>query len=136
MCGAGPLEEWCREQAEGLNIKMMGPVPNEEAKKLMAHSQALMLPTLLYEGFPMTIIEAYSSGTPVICSDLGNVGSVVEEGVTGWKFKVGDAQSLIGAIGRWNDIRLKVITAYKKGYTSHTNYCKLKFVYDEVSHAG
>lgn len=94
VCGTGPLEEWCKEQARELNIKMLGFVDNEEVKGLIESSKALILPTLWYEDFPMTILESYSVGTPVIGSNLGNAGSVVEDGVTGWKFEAGDAEGL------------------------------------------
>lgn len=52
-------------------------------KKILANSKALILPTQLYEGFPMSIVEAYSVGTPVIGSNIGNVKSVIEERITG-----------------------------------------------------
>lgn len=64
-------------------IEMRGKVSNSEAKKLMSESQALILPDLWYEGFPMTIVEAYSVGYPVIGSNIGNVGCLIEESVTG-----------------------------------------------------
>lgn len=42
----------------------------------------------------MSIVEAFSVGTPVICSDLGNAGSVVEEGITGYKFRYDSIESM------------------------------------------
>ena len=85
VCGTGPMEDWCKSftRENDVNIEMRGFVPNNEALKLIANSKALVLPTQWYEGFPMSIVEAFSVGTPVICSDLGNAGSVVEEGITG-----------------------------------------------------
>ena len=56
---------------------MKGFVSNIEARKLIAISRALILPTRWYEGFPMSIVEAFSVGTPVLCSALGNAGAVV-----------------------------------------------------------
>jgi len=129
ICGTGPLEEWCREQTEGLNVEMKGFVPNEEAKILIAQSQALILPTLWYEGFPMSIVEAYAMGTPVICSDLGNAGSVVEEGVTGWKFETGSAEGLAEKVKCWSDISESVRCVYKQKYTAERNYEMLNSVY-------
>lgn len=81
VCGTGPMEDWCKSftRENDVNIEMRGFVPNNEALKLIANSKALVLPTQWYEGFPMSIVEAFSVGTPVICSDLGNAGSVVEE---------------------------------------------------------
>ena len=131
ICGTGPLEDWCREQSKGLNIELKGFVPNSEARKLIGRSKALVLPTLWYEGFPMSIVEAYSMGTPVICSDLGNAGSLVEENVTGWKFQLGSAEALIGAIVKWKDITGSVIKRYNERYTSDSNYSLLMEIYEK-----
>lgn len=132
VCGSGSLEDWCKGEAVDLNIKMMGFVDNDEAKRLIGQSNALILPTLWYEGFPMTILEAYSVGTPVICSDLGNAGAVVEEGVTGWKFETGSAEALARAVIHWKDIREGVKKEYITKYASEANYKSLKSIYDKV----
>lgn len=68
-------------------VELRGFVPNSAARALMGQSKALILPTQWYEGFPMTIVEAFSAATPVICSDLGNAGSLISDGVTGFKFR-------------------------------------------------
>lgn len=132
ICGTGPLEDWCREQTEGLNVDMRGFVENAEVKRLIAQSQALILPTLWYEGFPMSIVEAYAMGTPVICSDLGNAGAVVEEGVTGWKFKIGSAEGLAEKVKGWSDISEDVKAVYEEKYTADVNYRKLMEIYERV----
>ena len=64
---------------------MRGFRPNKEAKKSMGNSEVLIFPTQWYEVFLMTIIAAYSVGTPAIVSDIGNIGSIVKEGITGSK---------------------------------------------------
>lgn len=136
VCGTGPLENWCREfiSENGIkSIKMLGFVPNTEAKKLIAYSQAMILPTQWYEGFPMTILEAFSVGTPVVCSDLGNAGAVVEESITGWKFKADSPAELVNAIERVTDIRDSVKRVYNENYTSEANYSELIEIYKEVS---
>ena len=132
ICGTGPLEEWCREQIKGLNVEMKGFVDNAEAKRLIAQSQALILPTLWYEGFPMSIVEAYAMGTPVICSDLGNAGSVVEEGVTGWKFETGSAEGLAEKVKGWSDISEGVKAVYEEKYTAERNYEMLNGIYQDM----
>lgn len=78
VCGTGPMEDWCKSfiRENDVNIEMRGFVPNNEALKIIANSKALVLPTQWYEGFPMSIVEAFSVGTPVICSDLGNAGRI------------------------------------------------------------
>ncbi len=100
VCGTGPMEDWCKSfiRENDVNIEMRGFVPNNEALKIIANSKALVLPTQWYEGFPMSIVEAFSVGTPVICSDLGNAGSVVEEGITGYKFQFDSIEYMITCV--------------------------------------
>ncbi|WP_289116837.1 glycosyltransferase family 4 protein, partial [uncultured Dubosiella sp.] len=59
VCGTGPMEEWCRKfvKKNEINVELWGFVPNEDVKRLIANSKALILPTRLYEGFPMSIVE-------------------------------------------------------------------------------
>lgn len=134
VCGTGPMEEWCKEfiVKNEINVELRGFVPNTEVCKLIANSKAVVLPTQWYEGFPMSIVEAYSVGTPVICSDLGNAGSVVEEGVTGCKFKCDSVDGLIDAVKRCNGLCESTLVVYKKQYTEQINYEILTDIYNIV----
>lgn len=133
VCGTGPLESWCREfvNDNGLNVEMKGFVPNAEALKIISESKALILPTQWYEGFPMTIVEAYSVGTPIICTDIGNCGCVVENGVTGWKFK--NKEELIGILNSFPTVTIteQVYEHYQRNFKEGTNYKSLLRIYGE-----
>lgn len=139
VCGNGPMEDWCMQQSQGLNIEMRGFVDSLSVKRLMAQSRALIMPTLWYEGFGMNVIEAYSCGIPVICSDLGNAGSLVEEGVTGWKFEAGSARGLVDAVRKSmhsdSDFRDRVRLVYEQKYSPDANYRRLEEIYLEVQNA-
>lgn len=134
VCGTGPMEQWCREIIEmnGCNIEMKGFVPNAETRKLIAKSRALILPTQWYEGFPMSIVEAFSVGTPVICSDLGNAGSVVKEKITGLKFPVNDVGGLIKAVFEIQGLGEKTYTEYLTQYSETRNYEQLMRIYSAL----
>lgn len=137
VCGTGPMEEWCRESIQNnkLNIEMRGFVPNKEALKIISESKALVLPTQLYEGFPMSIVEAFSVGTPVICSDLGNSGSTVEEGITGYKFDCKSIESIIKAIekAKGNPLnRDRIKKLYEAKYSENANYKILYNIYADI----
>lgn len=131
VCGTGPMEDWCKEYVEKheLNVEMKGFVPNTEALVIIGESKALILPTQWYEGFPMTIAEAYSVGTPVICTDLGNCGCIVEDGVTGWKFK--DKDGLIDIVLNHLNIIDIVKTEFNVIYTKQKNYNLQYKIYGE-----
>ena len=127
VCGTGPMEEWCRlflRNNTDCNIEMRGFVPNKEARKLIANSKALILPTQWYEGFPMTIVEAFSVGTPVIGSDLGNVGSLINSNL-GNKFKFDSQEELLNAISKCCFKSEMIEKYYKENYSEKTNYLML-----------
>ena len=97
VVGDGPdkesLEQWSEERQ--LNrVRFTGKLPRNQVQALMKRAEFLILPSLWYEGFPMTIVEAFSCGTPVLASDLGGMKEIIEEGVTGRKFIVGDVREL------------------------------------------
>lgn len=97
VIGSGPDEERLRAAAPG-NVTFMGALPNAAARTAMARASALVLPSIWYEGFPMTLLEAFASGTPVIASHIGSLPEIVAEGTAGLLFTPGDASSLAAAI--------------------------------------
>lgn len=136
MCGIGPMEEWCRKyiiENRLQNVEMKGFIPNDEVKKMIAGSRALILPTQCYEGFPMTIIEALSVGTPVLCSDLGNAGNLVIEGKTGCKFAPHMPKEIMEAVNRltmYGDMTDTVMREYEERYSKKKNYEMLQKIYE------
>lgn len=83
----------------------------------------------------MSILEAYSVGTPVIASDLGNTGCIVKEGIAGSKFKSDSCKNLISAIYRLKkckNIRQSVFEEYKQNYTDISNYEMLCSIYNDI----
>ena len=134
LCGTGPMEGWCRDfiVENGLNVEMPGFVDNRQVRCLMAESKAMILPTQCYEGFPMSIVEAFSVGTPVLCSDLGNAGSIVEEGITGRKFRADSPEELARAVQSCNGLCGRTYEAYLARYTAQENYVRLMQIYNAV----
>ncbi|MEM1582671.1 MAG: glycosyltransferase family 4 protein [Candidatus Bathyarchaeia archaeon] len=65
----------------------------EELRYLYSCSHVLVLPSY-FEAFPMVLIEAMSSGLPVIGSKAGGIVDVVEDGVNGFLFENGSAIDL------------------------------------------
>ena len=55
----------------------------------------------------MSIVEAFSVGTPVICSDLGNAGSIVDDGINGIKFQYNSSKDIVAAINRFQKMNEK-----------------------------
>jgi glycosyltransferase involved in cell wall biosynthesis len=145
VCGTGPEEEWCREFVEinylEKKVKMLGFVENKNAVQFIAESKALILPTQWYEGFPMTIVEAYGYGTPVLGSAIGNVYSLVIEGVTGFTFDGRSAEAIVEVVHKvmavtneykYNDLYKSTFEYYSQHFTGEKNYKILSGIYDKL----
>lgn len=79
ICGTGPLKDYVEEVTKNnTNIEYRGFVDHDSAMKLISESLSVILPTTWYEGFPMTIVESISLGTPIIVSNVGNSKDIIE----------------------------------------------------------
>ena len=82
------------------------------------------------------LTERLLYGTPVICSDLGNAGSVVEEGITGYKFRYDSIESIMSAIDKMRKKPLnkeKIKKIYEIKYSENANYKILNDIYTGIS---
>lgn len=136
LCGTGPLEGWARENA-GENVEFLGQISHEALCALLAESRAALAPSLCYESFALVPAEAHAMGTPVIASDLGNVGAMVREGVDGLRFAPGDPEALANAVRRLPDLEAKAdpaaIRAEAVGrFGQEENYRELAEIYQDI----
>jgi glycosyltransferase involved in cell wall biosynthesis len=79
-------------------VEFFGHVERSRALALVAGSQALIVPSRLYEVFPRVIVEAYALGVPVIASNVGPLPEIVEHGRTGLVVKAGETTELAQAL--------------------------------------
>ena len=74
MAGAGELESQVKARIEKLNLSkqvtMLGSVPQEKLASLHQVSDVFVLSSV-YEGLPFAVLEALSSGTPVVTTNSG-----------------------------------------------------------------
>ena len=112
------------------NVEVKGFVENKNAKKIIGESKGLILPTQWYEGFPMTIVESYSVGTPVIGSNLGNTGSLIEEGKSGWKFDADSKEQLCDALRKAMETTKGLERDFVEKYSAESNYEQLREIYE------
>lgn len=133
VCGTGPMEEWCRSYVKEHalnNVELRGFVENREVKKIVGQSKALILPTRWYEGFPMSMAEAFAAGTPVIASDLGNAGSLIEERKNGYRFSVDSEEDLCRAVRKIQTSFYGMEKEQIERYSEESNYEQLRKIYE------
>ena len=70
---------------DGVQIKYIGPVNDEQKNELLGKCKALLFPIEWEEPFGIVMIEAMACGTPVIAYNRGAVDEVIDEGITGFK---------------------------------------------------
>jgi glycosyltransferase involved in cell wall biosynthesis len=79
---------------------LAGGLKRHEVVRALARVDLLVMPSVWYENSPLIILEALATRTPLAVSDLGGMAELVEEGVTGYHFRVGDSASLAGLLAR------------------------------------
>ncbi|WP_165056676.1 MULTISPECIES: glycosyltransferase [unclassified Adlercreutzia] len=101
ILGSGSLERAVADcQSFCSNVSFLGRLEHGCVLEQIANSEALIFPSLWYEGFPMTIAESFSLGVPVISSDLGNHGQIVRESGGGACFSVSSSDSFWSCVDR------------------------------------
>ncbi|MCQ2138549.1 MAG: glycosyltransferase family 4 protein, partial [Bacteroidales bacterium] len=58
----------------------------------------VIVPSRWYENNPMTIVEAYAYGKPVIGARIGGIPEILEGQGTGFIYPSGDVEALAGAL--------------------------------------
>ena len=146
ILGDGPERERLHAQAaaSGLSsVSFRGQLGRQEAWATIAKARCLILPAECYETFNLTIAEAFACGTPVICSRLGAMQEIVEDGRTGLHFTPGDADDLAAKVewawthpDQMKDMEREARLEYEAKYTAERNYQMLSEIYEQTLHAG
>jgi glycosyltransferase involved in cell wall biosynthesis len=76
------------------NIEFLGYKSGEELWNLVRNASFIIVPSECYENNPLTILEAYAHGKPVIGAHIGGIPELIENGKTGFLFKPGDKNQL------------------------------------------
>lgn len=91
IVGSGPLEKQLKKQAKdmGDKVQFLGSRTHEELRTIYASADVFVAPSITTEdgakeGFGLVIIEAMSSGLPVIGSDSGGISEIVVNGENGF----------------------------------------------------
>jgi len=85
IIGDGPLRKECEKYIadHGLKGKVFMLGAREDAARLVAGFDIFTLFSG-HEGLPLTVIEAMLAGVPVVASNVGGVGELVDDGVSGF----------------------------------------------------
>nr|WP_206703986.1 glycosyltransferase family 4 protein [Paenibacillus polymyxa] len=138
IIGDGPQKAELAAAYAQEDIRFLGKQDGDTVLDCMSRAMYVMVPSIWYEGFPMTIVESYSVGTPVLCSRIGALEEIVEDGVTGFHFQHDDLENIKTVIRRavayenYAAMRQKVAENYAAHYTEEVNVKQLLAIYSEA----
>jgi glycosyltransferase involved in cell wall biosynthesis len=145
IVGGGPQRaplEACAKQMGIAEARFLGQLPRHETLAMLRGAWCLIFPSEWYENFPVTIVEAFACGVPVICSRLGAMQELVTDGRTGLQFTPGDPVDLTKKI-EWAWAHPEEMAAmgraaraeYEAKYTAGHNYHLLTEIYHQALQA-
>jgi glycosyltransferase involved in cell wall biosynthesis len=116
IVGDGPLRNAlsAKAQAANANIEFAGFQSGDALFRLVRESRALVIPSEWYENAPISVLEAYACGKPVVGARIGGIPELIEEDETGWLFDSGSVEGLSAALRRVADTPDATISAAGK----------------------
>lgn len=137
IVGDGPLADSVRAQAATrAHVEWSGHLGHDAVLDLVGEAECLLVPSVWYETFGRTIIEAYARGTPVIASRLGAMSELVDDGRTGLLVEPGNPGALAEAMRtmkadplRRERMRQEARREYREKYTGERNHTLLTEIY-------
>lgn len=140
IAGDGPMAAEVAAAAQtNPRVEWLGRQPRETVLELMQKAEFLVFPSQWFEGFPMTIVEAYVVGLPIVASNLGSMASLVKHGETGLHFEAGNPSDLAKQARAMFEnpldlqaMRHKARLEYQNHYTAEQNLELLLEIYRDV----
>jgi glycosyltransferase involved in cell wall biosynthesis len=139
IIGAGPCGKMVTDAAANdSRITALGELPFDSVLEELRAATCLVMPSVWYETFGRTIVEAYAAGTPVVASRLGTMEELVAPGRTGLLFEAGNASDLGRAVielynrSDLNDMRLRARREFEDKYTVEQSYLRLMSIYERT----
>lgn len=103
IVGSGPEEAGLRKLAQelGADVEFLGYRSGEALHETIRRARAVVLPSEWYENAPMSVMEAYALGRPVIGADIGGIPELVIQNETGAIFQSGNIEALTDLLSRF-----------------------------------
>ncbi len=143
IVGTGPEEDRLKRLVASLNAKNIEFRGFREGAELLAEyagARFVVIPSVWYEVFGLTALEAYAAGKPVVASEIGGLAELIRPGETGVPVSAGDVGGLAEVLaGLFMDTaaceRLgRAGRAWvEKDFTPDEHYRRLMAIYKEVS---
>jgi len=141
IAGTGPLEDFVKECSNKCkNIEYIGNLDKHCVLNQLKNCNALVFPSIWYEGMPLTIIESFACSTPIISSNLGAMSSMIVHGENGFHFEPGNVNDLKAVVNRFNSLseiekekmRNNAFENYQSNYSPELQLGYFEAIYNKV----
>jgi len=93
-----------RKTADGNSaVEFAGRFDNRRIVEILNQTDVLVAPSIWYENSPIAIMEALTTGTPVVTANLGGMPELVQHNVNGLLFEAGNTNDLANQLQRLLD---------------------------------
>lgn len=144
IAGTGPLENELKDYTKVnniTNVEFLGYKSGKELTDLVENAYFIIVPSEWYENNPMTIIEGYAAGVPVIGANIGGIPEIIEEGRTGYLFTSADAADLKRAVkaadslpaGRYSLLQQNALSFARQHFDKEKYYPQLIGFYKQFT---
>ena len=126
IAGTGPLQAEVEKYAlSNKNVEYLYNKSGQELEELIADASFIIVPSEWYENNPMTILEAYAIGKPVIGADIGGIPEILVNNKTGFLFK---SRSV-------DDLKMAIRNAASLSDSEYLNYARFARKFAEENFA-
>ena len=99
IAGTGPYEDHLKSLAvDHDNVQFVGFKSGDDLWALIHNARAVVLPSEWYENAPISILEAFAAGKPVIGANIGGIPEMLQDDINGLIFESGNVNNLIEKI--------------------------------------
>jgi glycosyltransferase involved in cell wall biosynthesis len=140
ILGNGPFVEQVQALSDQYShIEFLGYRSKDEVLALLKQARALIFPSICYEGFPVSVVEALACGTPVVASNIGGIPEIITDLQNGLLFEAGNIRQMVDTIKLisqedelWRSMCFNARKTYEARYTPEQNYQMLIQVYRQA----
>ncbi len=132
------IQKLCDDLCMGNMVVFLGKRGQDTLPYYYSAAEVVVMPSL-YESFGMVALEAMACGTPVVASEVGGLGYLVQNEVTGFTIPDSDPQALCEKLSLLlNDSRLHAqmglaAAEYAKSYAWERIAAQILKVYNELT---
>jgi glycosyltransferase involved in cell wall biosynthesis len=103
IIGTGPEQESLQKLTDqlGADVHFFGYKSGTDLHDLIRLARAVVLPSEWYENAPMSVMEAYALGLPVLGANIGGIPELIRVGETGDIFDSGNVEALAELMSRF-----------------------------------